>query len=145
MVADGLPGQSAPDAEMKVANSEATLKSDMEGLEIAADAACQHLAGDGAHRHVDLAQERGVDLLTFEHAASQPGVQPELQPLAGEAVGLQRAPAEALRPGFPSLAHRAERVQMVGRRHGAVARVAPPNSKPASSWCVGPVAASVEA
>ena len=84
------------------------------------------IAGNGADRYVDLTQERRVDPLTFEHATSQPGVQPELQPLAGEAGSLQRAPAEAVPPGFPSLPYRAEGMQVGGRWHGAVVRVVPP-------------------
>ena len=67
-----------------------------------AGAVRQHLAGDGADRHVDPAQERRVDLRTLERTPSQPGVEPQLQPLAGKAVGLQRAPAEAVATRPPS-------------------------------------------
>jgi hypothetical protein len=41
------------------------------------------------------------------------------QPLA------QGAPAEVVPPGLPALAYRAEVVQVVGRRQGAVVRVVP--------------------
>ena len=65
-------------------------------------------------------------LLTLEHAPAQPGVQPKLQPLAGEAVGLQRAPGKVLSARLPALAHGAEGVQVLGVRHGAVVGEIPP-------------------